>query len=108
MVDDKVVSWNPLEKLNPANWETVQRLTEGLENLNNRIDTYMYWINPINWVKEGWTWLDVNISAGALDVPFMAASIVLIWLIVFGAKWPKKYLFWGWLAFWTLRGFIFI
>ena len=99
---------NPLEKLNPANWETIKGVQEGLDRLNDSIATYMYWINPINLVKEGWGWLEANISAGALDVPFIAASIVLVWLIVFGAKWPKKYLYWGWLGFWVLRGFIFV
>ena len=72
------------------------------------IDSFRYWINPINWVKELWSWLHINISTGFLDGPFLIYSIVLIWLLMFGAKWPKKWLFWGWVVFWILRGFIFI
>lgn len=78
-----------------------------IDGLQNSVDNFTYWINPINWVKEGWDFLGFNMRTGALDVPFMAASIILIWLIIFGAKWPKKTLYWGWLGFWTLRGVVF-
>lgn len=81
---------------------------ESIEKLNTNIDTYMYWTNPINLVKEGRDCLEINISSGLLDIPFLAICIVLVWLVVFGAKWPKKVMFWGWLGFWLLRGFIFI
>lgn len=75
--------------------------------LLDSINRFFYWINPVNMFKEAWGWLDCTISSGALDIPFLAASIVLIWLIMLGAKWPKKWIFWGWVIFWTLRGFIF-
>ena len=96
-----------MDNLNPTNWGVIKDLTDSIDRFTNSVDNFFYWINPINWVKEGWAWLDQNISSGSLDVPFMAASIILIWLIIFGAKWPKKYLYWGWLCFWVLRGVVF-
>lgn len=69
-------------------------------------------LNPLYWagtgIKVGWSWLGDNVSAGALDAPFMAGSIILIWFLMFGAKWPKKWLYWAWIAFWAIRGFVFI
>lgn len=85
----------------------VTELSESIEKLNHNLDRLAFWINPANWVKEGWAWLDHIIGGGRLDIPFMATSIVLVWLIMLGAEWPKKVLFWGWIIFWTLRGFIF-
>jgi len=46
-------------------------------------------------------------KAGYLDVPMILATIGAIWLWQFGAKFPKRLLFWGWLIFWALRGLVF-
>lgn len=110
VINDPVVNDTLLQKLNVFDdlAAYAEEVKIAIENLNSRIDTYMYWINPINWVKEGWGWIDTNIGNGALDEPFLVASMVLIWLIIFGAKWPKKWLWWGWIGFWILRGFVFI
>lgn len=55
-----------------------------------------------------WTKLGFLFAGGYLDVPLMVGTIVCIWLLQFGAKWPKKYIAWGWLLFWALRGFVFV
>ena len=81
-------------------------LQESINNLNKNMESLGFWINPVNWFKEGWAWIDYTVGSGTLDVPFLAGTIISIWLIMLGAEWPKKVLFWGWIIFWTLRGFI--
>lgn len=82
-------------------------INEAIKNLNEKIDFYFYWINPVNWIKEGYLYLEINISNGTFDYPFIAITIFLIWLIMLGANWPKKIIWWSWIIFWLLRGFVF-
>jgi hypothetical protein len=77
-----------------------------MQRTQDSINNFIFWINPVNWFKALWAWVDGSISTGALDAPFISVSIGLVILIMLGAKWPKKYLFWGWVVFWLLRGFI--
>lgn len=91
-----------LDQLNPFS-----DMGDKIDRLNSSIENFVYWLNPANWVREAWGSLGDAFSSGALDVPLMAGTIVGIWLIMFGADWPKKWVFWGWLSFWTLRGFVF-
>lgn len=48
------------------------------------------------------------LAAGWADGYFIAGSIICVWLIMLGAKWPRILLFWAWIVFWILRGFIFV
>lgn len=92
-----------LDKLNP--FKSVQ---EGIQGLNDRIDKIGYWINPVNWVKELWGFLDTLFKSGALDNALIVATIGAIMLIMLGAEKPKKYIFWTWVIYFILRGFIFV
>ncbi len=85
----------------------IEKPAKQLEELNNKIDNVGYWINPVNWVKEAWSALDNVVSNGSWDVPMIAATIIGIILIGLGANFLKKWLFWGWVLFWLLRGFVF-
>lgn len=96
-------------KVTALAWENpVTKTGDQLRELNGKIDGVgewlAYWGNPATWYEL----IAETFRTGALDVPFMAGSIILIWFIMFGADWPKKYIYWGWVVFWTLRGFIFV
>ena len=54
-----------------------------------------------------WVALGTLFQTGFLDVPLIVATIIGIWLWQLGAQWPKRYLFWSWIVFWTFRGFVF-
>jgi murein DD-endopeptidase MepM/ murein hydrolase activator NlpD len=79
-----------------------------LDALNAKLDSIGYWINPVNWVKELWAFLDKAFSSGSLDMPLLAVTIAAIWAIMLGAEKPKKWIFWTWVIFWLLRGVIFV
>jgi murein DD-endopeptidase MepM/ murein hydrolase activator NlpD len=85
----------------------ITEMKQDIADIKTAGEQFVYWINPIHWVEHGWKWLDTNISNGALDVPLIVFTIVVIWLTMLGARNPKKYAFWVWIVFWILRGVIF-
>lgn len=86
----------------------IEKPMKQLEELNHKIDKIGYWINPVNWVKEAWAALHEVISTGSWDVPLICATMVCVILIGLGANFLKKWVFWGWVIFWILRGFVFV
>lgn len=86
----------------------LEKPAQQLGELNDKLDAFIYWINPVHWVKDGWRSLEQLFAGGTIDEPFIAASIILVILIGLGANWPKKWLFWGWVVYWLLRGFVFV
>jgi murein DD-endopeptidase MepM/ murein hydrolase activator NlpD len=82
--------------------------TNSIGELNDKLDAIGYWINPKNWITEGWEALGNLITDPTTAVFLMAGTIVGFWFIAMGAKSPKKILFWTWVFYWILRGFIFV
>lgn len=91
---------NPYKDLTAAINEFNITTTETLEAIG-------YWINPKNLFTEAWQgleWLMLNPATGHF---LIGGTIVGIWLIMFGANWPKRYVFWGWVSYWGLRVMFF-
>lgn len=85
-----------------------KKLTESVDNLNHKIETISYWINPKNLATELWNVFGHLISSPETGYLLAAGTIIGIWLIMLGAKWPKKWIFWSWVIYWVFRGFIFV
>jgi hypothetical protein len=83
-------------------------LTTALEDFNTTVDKIGYWLNPKNLFTEAWQGLDVIIHSPDTALFIIAATIIGFWLIALGLKLPKKILFWGWIIYWILRGFVFV
>ena len=79
-------------------------IANGLAELNQKIDAVVYWLNPIHI----WQGIGDLIASPATGVFLMSGTIIGIWLIAFGAKTPKKFIFWTWVGYWLLRGFVFV
>lgn len=84
------------------------KLTDSVAELNDKLDTIGYWINPKNLLSEAWQGLEWLIYNPDVAVWLMGGTIIGIWIIALGAKWPKKWLFWSWIVYWVLRGFVFV
>jgi murein DD-endopeptidase MepM/ murein hydrolase activator NlpD len=91
-------------------WNPFGGLQGGIDHLNNTLDSIGkffhqlgYWLNPVNL----WHELDKVFSSGALDTPLIVATIAGILLLMGGAKWPKRWILWGWVIFWILRAGVF-
>jgi uncharacterized membrane protein YczE len=54
-----------------------------------------------------WNEIGAYFKMGALDVPLIAGSIIGVWLAMLGARWPRAVIFWAWVIFWVLRGYVF-
>lgn len=78
------------------------RLTESLVKIDERLAKLDYWTSGA-WMGNEWAYFKKWLASGQANEPFMIASVVCIWLIMFGADWPKKWLYWGWVVFWVLR-----
>lgn len=89
-----------------------------VKTLIEKIDELIYWLNPVHWFQHAWAglrdllhnaWLAFPhlFQSGALDVPLIVGTMIGILLLMLGANWPKKWIFWGWILFWTLRGLVF-
>jgi murein DD-endopeptidase MepM/ murein hydrolase activator NlpD len=83
------------------------KATDSIAELNDKLDTIGYWINPVNWFKEAWQGLEWLFQNPDVAIWLMGGTVIGIWLICLGAKWPKKWLFWGWIVYWVFRGFVF-
>ncbi|TYP67385.1 M23 family metallopeptidase [Paenibacillus methanolicus] len=85
-------------------------LQDALEGFNNTMSAIghffkeaAYWLNPANLWRE----LGDVFQSGSLDEPLMISTIILILILMGGARWPKKWIAWGWVVFWILRGIVF-
>lgn len=84
-----------------------ESLDEFNKNVESFVDGFWYWINPLNWFIEANKGLHWLINQPETATFLVSGTIVGIWLIMLGANFPKKYLFWGWIVYWTLRGFVY-
>jgi murein DD-endopeptidase MepM/ murein hydrolase activator NlpD len=82
--------------------------TDSIGELNDKLDAIGYWMNPKHLLSEGWEALGNLMVNPEVAIWLMGGTIIGAWLIMLGAKWPKKYLFWGWILYWALRGFVFV
>jgi hypothetical protein len=85
-----------------------QDISSSISELNHHIDSFIYWINPVHWFTSGWHSLGDLIQNPETAIILMAGTIIGGWLMATGVKWPKKWLFWGWVIYWVLRGFVFV
>lgn len=82
-------------------------LQDSLDTFNQNFESVKYWLSPVNWFIEANKGLHWLINQPETGIFLMGGTIVGIWLIMLGANFPKKYLFWSWIIYWTLRGFIY-
>ncbi|MGP9042084.1 M23 family metallopeptidase [Cytobacillus kochii] len=83
-------------------------LTNALNDFNGTVDTLSYWLNPKNLFSEIWQGLEALIYNPETAVFLMAAAIISIIFRGLEVKLPLKLTFWSWVAYWILRGFIFV
>ncbi|NOV01321.1 M23 family metallopeptidase [Paenibacillus planticolens] len=76
---------------------------ESLDAIKEFTGKVIHWLNPHTWYTE----LHDLFVSGALDTPFILGTIGGVILLMMGASWPKKWLFWGWVIFWVLRAGVF-
>lgn len=91
--------WSPLTDLNGS----LDHLNNTLDGLGQFFHALGYWLNPVNVWRE----LGHLFAGGSLDTPLVVLTIIGIMMLMAGAKWPKKWIFWGWVLFWILRGVMF-
>lgn len=78
-----------------------------LKQVNENLETFKYWINPVNWFVEAHKGLYILVNHEDTATFLMAGTIIGIWLIMVDVKWVKKWLFWSWVGYWILRGFVY-
>jgi hypothetical protein len=106
---EKVFTVAPFEKFTAfLDWNPFKEIQADIHAIKEGVQTFLYWINPFNWIKDGWILLSDAISNGSLDIPLILFTIIAVWLTVLGLKQPKKWAFWTWVIFWILRGFILV
>ena len=93
---------NPFVPKNP--FEGIVEAVEAWERFWSKVG---YWINPINLFKEMHRGLHWLVNQPETAEYLMIGTIVGGMLIMLGAKFPKKYIFWGWIGYWVLRGVIY-
>lgn len=79
-------------------------MAKGLAGINEKLDAIVYWLNPVH-IWQGFGDL---ITSPTTSIFLMAGTIIGIWFIAFGAQTPKKVIFWSWVGYWLLRGFVFV
>lgn len=83
-------------------------LTTALNDFNTTVDKIGYWLNPKNLFTEAWQGLDALVHSPEAAIFLMAAAIISIIFRALDVRLPLKITFWGWVAYWILRGFIFV
>lgn len=76
---------------------------ESLDSIKAFTGDVIHWLDPRTWYTE----LHDLFITGVLDTPFIVGTIGGVVLLMMGASWPKKWLFWGWVVFWVLRAGVF-
>lgn len=82
--------------------------TAALNTFNDNMAAIGYWLNPKNLFTEIWQGLETLIYSPDTAVFLMVAAIIALIFRVFDVKTPFKVVFWTWVAYWILRGFIFV
>lgn len=83
-------------------------LSNSLNEFNHTVDKISYWINPKNFFNEAWGGLEKLVLSPDAAVFLMVCAIISIIFRALDIKLPLKLTFWGWVAYWVLRGFVFI
>jgi hypothetical protein len=85
------------------NSSPIREAAEAVNDMAEGIKTAAHYLNPVTWYET----LREAISSGAWDIPLLVGTIIGIGIWSLGANWPKKWIFWGWVVFWILRGVVF-
>lgn len=85
----------------------IEKTAQGLSELNTKLESVWYWLNPKHIFQAAYDGLDYLITNPETAFYMMGGTIVGIWLIALGVKWPKKWVFWGWIAYFLLRVGVF-
>lgn len=88
-------------------FEVISELNDKVDTLNHNWESFKYWVNPVNWFVEANRGLYTIINHEDTATVLMAGTIIGIWLIMADVKWVKKWLFWSWVIYWVLRGFVY-
>lgn len=83
--------------------DALEQFNQFMQCIGDFFQKVGYWLNPGNLWRE----LSEVFASGTLDTPLIVGTIVGIILMMGGASWPKKWLFWGWAVFWFMRGVVF-
>jgi hypothetical protein len=83
--------------------EGLDAIREAIHAIGHGIKAIVHWLNPHTWYDAGYQ----VFHSGALDTPLIVGTVGGIVILMLGASWPKKWLFWGWILFWALRGWVF-
>lgn len=87
--------------------EAYQNFNESIDNMKDFWAGVKYWVNPLNWFVELNKGLDFVVNHEYTATGVMAFTIIAIWLVMANANWVKKYVFWTWVIYWVLRGFVY-
>lgn len=87
------------DKLNP-----LKGLEDKIDILNQKINTFMYWANPLHWFEYLGEQVSTWINSDAFDWSICAALMIGIGLWMFGMNWHKKYMFWMFISYLVIRG----
>lgn len=85
-------------------FKVITEVGETIDKIGEAIDKVIYWLNPVHI----WQGLGTLVNSSTTAVFLMAGTIIGFWFIAFGAKTPKKVIFWSWVSYWLLRGFVFV
>lgn len=80
---------------------------QNLAELNDKLDTIGYWLNPKHVLEAAYHGLEQLITNPETALYLMGGTMVGIWLIAVGVRWPKKWVFWIWVAYFLLRVGVF-
>jgi hypothetical protein len=83
-------------------------LTAALTDFNTTVHKIGYWLNPKNFFNEVIQGLDALVHSPDTGLFLMASAIISIIFRALGVKTPLKITFWVWVAYWILRGVIFV
>lgn len=86
-----------------ATFNPVRTITDSIGAVGDKIDTLIYWLNPVNWFTEGYHAFIDLLNNPATATFIVAGTIVAIILTMLGAESPKRIAFWTWVSYFGLR-----
>lgn len=88
----------PTSPFNP-----IRSISESVSAIGDKIDTMIYWLNPLNWVTEGYHAFIDLLNSPATATFIVAGTMVAVILTMLGAESPKRIAFWTWVGYFGLR-----
>lgn len=88
----------PTSTFNP-----IRSISDSVSAIGDKIDTLIYWLNPMNWLTEGYQAFVDLLNNPATATFIVAGTIVAIILTMLGAESPKRIAFWTWVTYFGLR-----